>query len=179
MPRPAASSRIPTARSRPAWFPIIRWKEVLRILLYKMEGSSTDSFGSNSGTDTNMSYPTNSKKVGTYGAYFSGSGYIVKSSPSGLPSGSTSRSVAVWVRTNSATQQILDRGNPVGGNGTDFNLLMISNTFQLFAGGDGSWLLNSGTNIADGNWHLVIATYDNPSATNTLTINKKLKLLGL
>lgn len=70
---------------------------------WKFEGNSNDSVGSNNGSDTTITYSTGNGKIGQ-GAGFNGSSSLIKkTSPTGLPSGSSDISVCGWARLANTT----------------------------------------------------------------------------
>ncbi|MEI6206638.1 MAG: FG-GAP-like repeat-containing protein [Desulfuromonadales bacterium] len=67
------------------------------VAYYPFTGNSNDSMGSNNGTDTSVVYGTSYGKI-NQGASFNGSSsYIIKSNPTGLPSGNSDITIYAWV----------------------------------------------------------------------------------
>jgi RHS repeat-associated protein len=143
------------------------------ISYYPMEGNSNDYNNSNNGTDTSMSYGSTYGKVNE-GASFNGtSSYISITSASGIPTGSSARSVALWMKTsiNNATMGLFRMG--AGGSGQFF--LLVNNSGHDYLSTANTDL--SGTKlIADGNWHFFVATYD--GTTSKLYVDGALDVSG-
>jgi hypothetical protein len=88
--------------------------------------------------------------------------YIQDTTPTGLPTGSSSRSVELWFKTSATTQQALFAYGSYA-NGEEFGL-------WINAGGSGftgwGWgaaydaTFNASSNVEDGKWHQVVETYN-------------------
>ena len=116
--------------------------------------NSNDAVDGNSGTDTSMSYSS--------GAVFNGStSFITKATASGLPVSSANRTMAVWVKTSSATQQQLMSYGTNAGGVKYFGMAYIdegSGRRFYFTGSGGD--IDSTVDIGDGAWHFLVVTYD-------------------
>jgi hypothetical protein len=124
---------------------------------------AADSKGSNTGDY--MNDPT----LGASGAFsddtaarFDGvNEYVQATGTTGIPVGSTSRSVEMWFKTTSTTKQVLFSYGSLAAN-QEFGLWLDSGGASMTAwgsgGGDKTFTLASAVN--DGNWHQVVKTYD-------------------
>ena len=132
------------------------------LALYQLNDNAVDTCNSNQypGTWTG----TESYVTGNFGkaaTFSNGSGvtsnYI--SLPGFMPTGSSSRSISMWIKTTStAYQEIFSYGS--GGNNNYFIFRLPAGGTQLgiaFYANDHDF---TATNITDGNWHHCAATYD-------------------
>ncbi len=98
-----------------------------------------------------------------------GSSYVIKASPTSIPSGASNRSVEVWFKTTTTTKQALtDYGG--GANAQEFGLFIATST-SLYTWGFGTGedlTFNTPYSITDGAWHQAVETYD--GGTNTMTV---------
>jgi hypothetical protein len=126
---------------------------------------AADSKGSNTGDYIND--PT----LGVSGAFsgdtaarFSGvNDYVQAAGTTGIPAGSTSRSVEMWFKTTSSSKQVLFSYGSLSSN-QEFGLWLNSGGATMTAwgfGADKTFTLASAVN--DGNWHQVVKTYDGSS----------------
>ena len=115
---------------------------------YKLDGNSNDSVGSNNGTDTSISYVSAKINDGASAT----NGLITNSSSSFKID---TMSASIWVKS--------------AGFGASYRLLVTSQQkWSLFANdnvlGSYDWgavtFRSTGVNIADGNWHHCVLTYD-------------------
>lgn len=63
---------------------------------WKFDGNSNDSVSTNNGSDTNITYNASYGKIGQ-GASFNGSNSYILLGESGMPTGSTAKTIAGWV----------------------------------------------------------------------------------
>ena len=133
-------------------------------------GTAADSVGSNSG-----SY-SGGVSVGSSGALpydadtaatFDGASGSVLGGVTGLPSGSSARSVEMWVKTTSTVQQTLFHYG-TRANGAEFGLWINSGGASLTAWGYGAGYdktFSPTSSITDGRWHQVVETYNGTAIT--------------
>ena len=93
-----------------------------------------------------------------------GTSYVVKASPSNIPSGAASRTIEAWFKTTTTTEQaIASYGCPSGGcgNGTNFGFdVMSSTSMQLWGWGSADLTFATPYSITDGNWHQGVVEYN-------------------
>ena len=93
-----------------------------------------------------------------------GTSYVVKASPSNIPSGAASRTIEAWFKTTTTTEQaIASYGCPSGGcaNGTNFGFdVMSSTSMQMWGWGSADLTFNTPYSITDGNWHQGVVEYN-------------------
>ena len=102
-------------------------------------------------------------------------GKVVGASPVGIPSGTASRSVSVWFKTTTTTQQALTSYGCTSGvtgcsAGQNFGFFVKSSTSLMTWGWGGGEDLtfNTGSTVTDGNWHQAVETYN--GSTNSMTV---------
>lgn len=143
---------------------------------YTMEGNSNDPIGSNNGTDTGITYSSGNGKV-NQGAGFNGTtSKIQNASPTGIPVGSTARSVCFWCNPSSTPPSVWGMVSlcQVGGgaNDTNFQILMLSsNKVDLWLSNDDKITTGTLTNSA---WNFVAVTYDGATGI-TIGINNSIE----
>ena len=156
-------------------------------LLLHLNGNSTDSSGNaNNGTDTAVTYGLAYGKFGQGASFSNASGSeIAKSTPTGIPTGSTARTISLWMNPSAlpttgqqfgiisygsaATRQLFEFGY-------DF-ATTPSDGFRIATYADD---LQSSTVPSTGIWYNIIITYDG-NVTLKLYINSVLdttKTLG-
>lgn len=126
---------------------------------WKLDGDSTDSVGTNTGTDTAISYSSGNGKI-NQGAGFNGTSSTIVGSAVNL---TTSLTISCWVKTTqtpAVTNPLLfgfyTTGNVVVGlflrNTNALARLLVEDSAATLAG------INSGAAINDGNWHFLVGT---------------------
>lgn len=125
---------------------------------WKLDANSNDSLGTNNGTDTNTSYATNGKisKCAT----FTGTGYINKTSPTNLPLGNGSYTVAFWFKTSSAAGSPICVSLGTTGAKTQLAIGIAVTSGKLSVSWYGADITYNTANLADGTWHFVVSTWD-------------------
>lgn len=127
---------------------------------WKLDGNSTDSAGANSGVDTAISYSNANGRINNGGGFNGSTSFITNGSATGLPSGSSSRTVILWIKTSvAADQEMLAYGTNTSGN--FFALAYINQgTGRRFYFAGNAHDVDSGIDVGDGNWHQCAVTYD-------------------
>lgn len=103
----------------------------------------------------------------THSGTFDGTGdYARKTSASGLPTGSSARSIEAWVKTSTTTEQwVATFGAESALNG--WELQVYENAVALrIEGANQIW---TATNVTDGNWHHIAVTYVSGANINSAT----------
>ncbi len=168
-----------TANTVAATNPVLFWRFSETSGSSVADSSGNANTGVASGTYTRNTTPgafaNDSDPAITFTA--SGSGKVVGASPTGIPSGTASRSVEAWFKTTTTTQQALTSyGCTTSGGcaaGHNFGFFVLSaNQLMTWGWGGGEDLTFSTTpvtsNIADGNWHQAVETYN--GTTNSMTV---------
>lgn len=126
---------------------------------WRLEGNSTDSKGSNSGTDTNVTYSAANGKFGQ-GAGFAGNGKIVKTSPTGVSVNTFS--VSAWIKTanGSGGGDVFTNYYRTGDNNGYRCGIDPTNGYPLFVAyknATPSYKISSAAvDVRDGNWHHIV-----------------------
>ena len=137
---------------------------------YRMESSSDDEKNNNEGTDTSVTFSSGNGKFTNGGGYDGSASYstLTNKNFSG-----TTATIGAWVKyTSTATSRMtIFYGQNVAGNelweisanngGSDGKLQCL---FRGSGGGSPGQIVSSAS-YNDGNWHLVIGTYNNGTAT--------------
>ena len=93
-------------------------------------------------------------------------GYVQNAAPNNLPVGASARSVEVWFKTTSATQQNLFSYGSLGANGNEFSLFIkTATTFFAWGWGTADKTFTAPSAFNDGAWHQVVETYDGTNIT--------------
>lgn len=129
---------------------------------YKLDGNSSPIVGTNSGTDTNVTY--SSGRI-NQGASFSGTGKILIVDSADFTFGSENFSVSIWVKFNTSGARYIFVGQIAssGLNGTgSFTIqrlatnVIVSNTIS----GGTAYTCTSSVTITDSNWHHIVLVRD-------------------
>jgi hypothetical protein len=123
-----------------------------RVALWRLDGNSNDSVGTNNGSDTNVTYST-SNGVINEGAAFNGS----KIDIGNIISGSPNISASAWVKTTAmGTQRVIDQVDSLNGHG-QWSLYLNDGVpaFYTERGGQGGGVVSANVAVNDGNWHQV------------------------
>ena len=129
---------------------------------WKLDGNSTDSVGSNNGTDTSITYSAGNGKI-VQGAGFSGSSRIVL--PNVVYISATAFSLSAWIKISSnpgAPAQILTSDS-------DFNrrwqlAVNTNGTIRFIRFNDAGSVIsnfNSTGTVTDNTWRHIVAVFDN------------------
>ena len=135
------------------------------IAYYKMS-DATDQLGNHDGTPTNVNFSTEGK-FGFAGAFNGSSSYmqvnsIFSSNPSAF-------SVSVWFKTTS-NGNILEIGSSSISSAQNRIQLYNGTLYVSLNGGNGGFATTSATGLQDGNWHHIVAVWDDGSVTNGIKI---------
>jgi len=129
---------------------------------WELAANSNDSVGSNSCTDVNTTYSSSSPPNANFAGYavFGGTAKSTKSSPTGVPTGTSARSFSCMFKSStvSATQCMFDTGTASSGQRFSGLALSGGSGAIYFAGHSAD--VGPGGNIADGAWHYIVFTYD-------------------
>lgn len=133
------------------------------ISYYALEGDGTDSTGLNDCTSTSITYSLANGIIGQ-GAGFpfkASSGInIRKLSPTGLPTGFSSRTLSYWLKTTQTDVMVfVGYGTDAGTPNQDFVGLLIAGKAGIGCGDGGLFALSTST-ANDGNWHHIVGTYN-------------------
>jgi hypothetical protein len=141
------------------------------ISYYKMEGNSTDFWGSNNGTDTLVTYGTAYGKIGQ-GANFNGSSSKIALSQATSPFNNLAAgSFAFWIYLNSNTSAPIHFRQHDGTNTyACFSVGFYTSSGGLYAAGtagkiyvhaaNAQPLASSTTNLSTGQWYFVVVTFN-------------------
>jgi len=141
------------------------------ISYYKLDessGNAADSVGSN--TLTNTGTATYSTAKINNGVSLNGSTqYLVKTSPTGMPTAGGARSVSAWIKPSAWTGDIVQWGDNTG-SGKLFELYTYSNNNITadVSGGTASFTVST---MSAGTWYHIVLTYPGSGTTWTLYFN--------
>lgn len=128
---------------------------------YKLDGNSIDSVGSNTGTDTAISYSLANGKI-YQGAGFNGSTSKIVKTSSGFPTGTAARSIALFMKENASATDMVLAGYGSTGVGQGFVAAIVGGKFY-FAGQSAD--VNSNFTINDNVPHCCVVTYNGTTVT--------------
>ena len=131
------------------------------VAYWKLDGNSTDSVGSNNGSDTNITYSTGNGVI-NQGAGFDGSSSGIN--VGNMVSGPLNVSAAAWIKTTSDGRIIQQRDNIVG----QWVFSVLGGKLSMVEQSDGIPGTASGsgnTTVTDGSWHHVAVVQDNDTYT--------------
>ncbi len=134
-----------------------------RVAYWRMDGDWTDASGNgNNGTAYNGATFSMNARVGSQAGSFDGADDYVSGSTSGLPSGSSPRTLSAWVKVGSGTQgrAILQYGT---GPASSFQLSIDSSNRATVGSSNGT--ITGTSSLSDGRWHYVVGVYEG-SGTN-------------
>jgi hypothetical protein len=123
---------------------------------YKMEGNSTDFWGTNNGTDTSITYGTSYGKI-NQGASFNGSSSKITTSYTGL-SGMAAGTVNFWV-FSSTLSTLTDKHVVAADTYNHNNYCGISNTGKAFFGMQTQGDLAGATTLPNSTWVMLTFTW--------------------
>lgn len=135
---------------------------------YKLESNSNDSYGSNNGTDTSVSYV--SGKVNNAGSYNGSTSKTVIGNPASLQL--STGSISCWIKTTSpgtAYRSIFGKTNA-------YNMFLNNSVFGIYSWAGTTGFKSTGRNLADGNWHHIVFVFESGTSLNYLYIDGVLKL---
>src|ERR1017187_618561 len=125
---------------------------------YNLEGTPNDVWMNvNPGVATAVSYGYAYGKIGQGGSFNGTSSIIVVNSPSGVPIGSSARSISAWIKTTLVSSWVSLFGYGTYATGEMFFLGV--NGGKSFFSGDGADVTGSVT-VNDRNWHHLVVTYN-------------------
>lgn len=97
-------------------------------------------------------------------ATFAGKGYLTAEEATGLPSGNSAFTIALWVKTDASTRannSLTSWGNPAGNKYNGFLMATSTTLKHTFWEGSVDFVSNeTPSSLADGEWHHVALTYD-------------------
>lgn len=130
------------------------------ISYYAMEGNGNDSVGTNNATPVNVNFSLANGKVFQGGKFIWGSSTMNTGSVVGsFPSGNSSRTTCMWLRTTSTNVMVfLPYGTDAGIPNQDWAYLVVGGNIGLGLGSGGGFV--SGSVVNDGLWHFIVATFD-------------------
>ena len=91
-----------------------------------------------------------------------GTSYVIKASPSNIPSGTANRTIEAWFKTTTTTEQaIASYGCSTCANGQNFGFdVMTSNSLQFWGFGSADLTFTTPYTITDGTWHQGVIEYN-------------------
>lgn len=136
---------------------------------YKLDSNSNDSFGSNNGTDTSVSYV--SGKVSNAASFNGTSSKTIVGNPANLQL--TNVSISTWIKSSGAGSG--DRGMIF--KRYAYNLFFYSNKLATYSYGTPAGYKDTGVNVCDGTWkHIVLTQQSGVTNGTKLYINGVLVL---
>lgn len=129
------------------------------VVYYKLDessGNAVDSIGSNTATNTSVTYSAG--KINN-GAVFNGSAQL--NSVSTVPNGSA-YSISLWFKTtkNDGSYSTMYCSSSSSGGGTTADVFLVSETHRVLYQVGGTLLETTATIYNDGNWHHALFTMD-------------------
>jgi len=123
---------------------------------WSLQGNSNDSAGTQNGTDTSISYSTSYGKI-DQGASFNGSTSLISKTSTNLPSGSSARTVSLWIYRTGTEGTVFFYGTAVAGGMIAINLNATGlNCF----GNTGTYDITTTTTISSSTWYHIVFTND-------------------
>ncbi len=121
---------------------------------YKLDSNSSDSFGSNHGTDTSVSYV--SGKISSAGSYNGTTSKSIVGNPPNLQL--SSGTISCWVKSSSAGSGY----RSIFGKINAYNLFLFDGVLVCYNWGSfgGSGNKSTGVNLNDGLWHHIVLVFD-------------------
>jgi len=138
------------------------------ISYYKLDANSNDSFGSNNGTDTSVSYV--SGKVSNAGSYNGTSSKSNIGNPANLQI--STGSISCWIKTTSPGAS--DRW--LFGKTLAYGIYINGGVLTIYSWAGATGSKSTGVNIADGNWHHVVYVFESGTSLNYVYLDGVLKL---
>jgi len=140
------------------------------ISYYKLDANSNDSYGSNNGTGTSMSYV--SGKVSNAGSFNGSTSKIVIGNPTNLQI--SSGSISCWIKTTSPGASY----RSFYGKQSAYGLFLLDGILGYYNWGTfgGSGFKSTTIDLRDGIWHHVVFVFDSGTANNKIYIDGILKL---
>jgi len=137
---------------------------------YKLDSNSNDIYGSNNGTDTNVSYV--SGKVSNAASYNGTTSKTVIGNPANLQL--STGSVSCWIKTSAAGSSyraIFSKENAYG-------LFLVDGVLGFYNWGSfgGSGFKSTGVNLNDNLWHNLVLVFESSTANNYIYVDGVLKL---
>ncbi|MSR78390.1 MAG: LamG domain-containing protein, partial [Candidatus Omnitrophica bacterium] len=145
---------------------------------WTLENTANDVLGTNNGTEVGSPVYSTAAKVGTYSLSLNGSTQYMSASDAGFPSGSSSRTVSLWVKPKVVSVGSGDQGfvfNYGSNVGQQMFYIGIIQTTNKWIVGQGSVNLTGNTAIA-GQWTHLVAT--SQGSTTTLYENGTMTVSG-
>jgi len=126
---------------------------------WRMEGNSTDYYGTNNGTDQSINYGNSFGKVSQGGQFTSLSRIIINEN---APLNTASFSFGMWIRTTSSsgTYQVIARRSASFMQGYGMYFTPNTGKLGLYLGSGADHQVNTAKTVNDGNWHFVMMTWD-------------------
>jgi hypothetical protein len=135
---------------------------------YKLDSNSNDSYGSNNGTDTSVSYV--SGKISNAGSYNGTTSKTVIGNPANLQL--STGSISCWIKTIGAGSS--DRflfGKPFA-----YAIYIRNGVVTVYSWGTPSGSKSTGININDGLWHNIVYVFESGTALNYVYVDGVLRL---
>jgi hypothetical protein len=129
---------------------------------WKFENDANDSYGSNNGSESGVSYSTDSQQ-GSYSVNFDGSDDISITDDSSIDFGSSASFTWVyWLKSTDTNSTLSHVAKGSGGTHYELGYHGSANGFRvkLDDGGSAIKLDDGGSSWFDGNWHHCAVTYD-------------------
>jgi hypothetical protein len=137
---------------------------------YKLESSSVDSYGTNNGVDTAVTYGVG--KIGNGAIYNGSTSKTIIGNPANLQL--SQGTVMCWVKATASGSSY----RSIFGKTLAYNMFLTSGVFMVFNWGSFGGVGNksSGVNLNDGLWHHVAFVFESGTANNFLYLDGVLKL---
>lgn len=137
---------------------------------YKLDSNSNDSFGSNNGTDTSVSYV--SGKIGNAGSYNGTNSKSNIGNPVNLQL--STGTISCWIKTSGAGGSY----RSIFGKTLAYNMFLVDGVLMVYNWSSYGTTGNksTGINLNDGLWHHIVFVFESGTALNYLYIDGVLKL---
>lgn len=137
---------------------------------YKLDSNSNDSYGSNNGTDTSVSYV--SGKVNNAGSYNGSTSKTIIGNPANLQL--STGTVSFWVKTSSPGGSYRN----LFGKQSAYGMFLLDGILGYYNWGTfgGSGFKSTGVDLRDGNWHHIVFVFESGTANNKVYLDGVLKL---
>jgi hypothetical protein len=135
---------------------------------YKLDSNSNDTFGSNNGTDTSVSYIAG--KINNAGSYNGSTSKTLVGNPANLQL--NTGTISCWIKTSGAGSSY----RSVFGKIQAYNMFLVDGVFGIYSWAGVSGFKSTGMSLNDGLWHHLAFVFDSGTSLNYLYVDGVLKL---